>query len=34
MVKYVNGLKKDIKDQVEMYTMNTIIDVISLTYKA
>ena len=30
MVRYVNGLRKGIKDRVEMYIMNTIIDAISL----
>ena len=34
MIRYVNRLKKDIKEQVEMYTMSTITDAISLAYKA
>ena len=34
MVRYVNGLRKEIKDKVEMYTLNTITDAISLAYKA
>ena len=34
MIMYVNGLKKDIKERVEMYTMSTISDAISLAYKA
>ena len=34
MVRYVNGLRKDIKDIVEMYTIHTITDVISLAHKA
>ena len=33
MVTYVNGLRKDIKDGVEMYTLNTITDSILLAYK-
>ena len=34
MVRYINGLRKDIKDHVKMYTMNTITNAISLAYKA
>lgn len=34
MVRYINGLRKDIKDRVEMYTLNPITDAISLAYKA
>src|SRR5690606_34445111 len=34
MVRYINGLRKDIKERVEMYTMNTISDAITLAYKA
>ncbi|KAL5537554.1 hypothetical protein UlMin_042915 [Ulmus minor] len=34
MVRYVNGLRKDIKDRVEMYTIHTITDAISLAHKA
>ena len=34
MVRYVNGLRKEIKDIVDMYTLNTIIDAISLAYNA
>ena len=34
MVRHVNGLRKEIKDMVEMYTLNTITDAISLAYKA
>ena len=34
MVRYVNGLRKDIKERVEMYTMNIISDAITLAYKA
>ena len=34
IVRYVNGLRKEIKDRVKMYTLNTITDAISLAFKA
>ena len=34
MVRYVNDLRKEIKDRVDIYTLNTITDTISLAYKA
>ena len=34
MIRYVNGLRNDIKERVEMFPMNTITYAISLAYKA